>query len=145
MAEAFGAAGSAVGIVSLGIQLSKGLIIYYTHFKAFSTEIDDIIRRSESLQGLLGTLEGALDKAGDGGISTKLKDAITACETGLENIKAAVEKYGDSDVPASRVDRLRAFQKRTLYPLKRGTLVDLNTTLQGLLDILQLAVSTLNL
>jgi hypothetical protein len=49
MADPISAAGTAVGIISLGLQVSQGLIKYYTHFKAHDKEIADTVSRSEAL------------------------------------------------------------------------------------------------
>ena len=54
MAEALGVAGSIVGIVSLGIQVSQGLLKYYSSYKNQDAAIAELCR---SLENLLETIE----------------------------------------------------------------------------------------
>lgn len=54
MAEALGVAGSIVGIVSLGIQVSQGLLKYYNSYKNQDAVIAELC---QSLENLLKTIE----------------------------------------------------------------------------------------
>lgn len=147
MADPLSAAGTAVGIVSLGLQVSQGLITYYSHFKAHDEEIAYIVRKSEALQQLLQALEGPLKKAesGSGEISKQVRGSVVACEAGLQRLVLAAEKYGSSSIPSTMEDKIRALRKRALYPFKRGTFEELNGTLVELTANLQLALQLLTL
>ncbi|KAG4435049.1 hypothetical protein IFR05_009473 [Cadophora sp. M221] len=149
MADPLSTAGTAVGIVSLGLQISQGLITYYSHFKAYDAEIAYLVRKSESLQGLLQALEAPLRKAEDGngigGVSVQVRNAILACEAGLTRLLGAVQTYGNLVIPATKDDKLRALKKRALYPFKRSSLQDLSFTLEELVGNLQLALQILTL
>ncbi|KAG4421719.1 hypothetical protein IFR04_005095 [Cadophora malorum] len=147
MSDPLSAAGTAVGIVSLGLQVSQGLITYYTHFKAHDVEIANIVRKSEALQHLLQALEGPLEKAesGSGDVSKQVRGFVVACEAGLKRLLVAAEKYGNSSIPSTMEDKIRALRKRALYPFKRGTLEELNSTLVELTANLQLALQLLTL
>ncbi|KAL2062675.1 hypothetical protein VTL71DRAFT_5747 [Oculimacula yallundae] len=145
MADPLSTAGTAVGIVSLGLQVSHGLITYYSHFKAHDEEIAYLVRKTGSLQGLLQCLESPLRKAGPGDISAQVRNSITACESGLKKLLAAAQKYGNLAIPTTGEEKLRALKKRALYPFKRSTLQDLSMTLEELLGNMQLALQILTL
>ncbi|PVH79597.1 hypothetical protein DL98DRAFT_655347 [Cadophora sp. DSE1049] len=147
MADPFSAAGTAVGIISLGLQVSQGLITYYSHFKAHDEEIAYIVRKSQALQSLLQALDGPLRKAEAerGNVSMQVRCSVVACEAGLKRLLVAAEKYGISSIPATIEDKLRALRKRALYPFKRDNLDELNITLEELIRSLQLALDILNL
>lgn len=116
MADPLSTAGTAVGIVSRGLQVSQGLITYYTHFKAHDVEIGYLVRKSQSLQGLLQALEGPLRKAEieHGDVSLQVRNAITSCGAGLRRLLAAVQKYGNMDIPSTRESKNRALKKSAL-------------------------------
>jgi hypothetical protein len=54
MAEAVGVAGSIVGFVSLGIQVSQGLLMYY---KSWANQDSTIAELCDSLENLLRTIK----------------------------------------------------------------------------------------
>lgn len=147
MSDPLSVAGGAVGVISLGLQVSKGLTTYYSHFQSYDDEIAHITRKSEALHRLLEDLDEPLRKAenGNGNVSTQVRSSVDACEAGLRRLHAAVEKYGNLAVPTSREDKIRALRKRTLYPFKRATLQDLNNTLEELQANLQLAMNVLTM
>ncbi|KAH7371860.1 hypothetical protein BKA64DRAFT_729050 [Cadophora sp. MPI-SDFR-AT-0126] len=146
MADPLSAAGTAVGIVSLGLQVSQGLIKYYSHFKAHDEEIAHIVWKSESLQTLLQALERPLRKAEatGGDVLIQVRRSLFACEAGLKRLRTAAEKYGNLSIPTT-IEKLRALKKRALYPFKRDTLVELNLTLEELFTHSQLALQILTL
>lgn len=147
MADPLSAAGTAVGIISLGLQVSQGLIRYYSRFKAHDDEIADTVDRAQALQGLLESLEGPLKKAESepGDILIHVRNAVSACETRLLRLSILVQKYGTVQIPDTREEKLQALKKQALYPFKRATLQELHATLEELIINLQLAVQMLSL
>ena len=147
MADPLSAAGTAVGVVSLGLQVFQGLIKYYSHFKAHDEDIAYLVLKSESLQNILQSLNSLLKRAevGPANISTQVRNAVGICETRLQKLLLAVKKYGNLEIPVTREERLRAIRKRALYPFKQTTLQELNVTLEGLTIDLQLALQILSL
>ena len=54
--------GTAVGIVSLGIQACQGLVTYYASFRTFESDINSLVRRLEVLQNTLGVLNDVIKR-----------------------------------------------------------------------------------
>jgi hypothetical protein len=102
-----------VGIISLGLQVSQGLIKYYAHFKAHDKEIADTVSRFEALQRLLQSLEGPLRKAENepGDISTQVRSAINAYKTRILKLSIAVREYGTLEIPATREESFELSEK----------------------------------
>src|ERR1700760_960287 len=96
MAEALGVAGGIVGIVSLGIQITQGLLQYYTSWKNQDREILSIYASlknlSKSLEALLttiqppATLSASIQALVEEHI-TRLKDAIKELQEELNMVK----------------------------------------------------------
>ena len=80
MAEAFGVVGSAVGVISLGLQTVQGILWYYG---AWQDRGDDVLRMCASLDNLKGTLDVLLK-------------AINPPTVFNKNVKENVEKSIDT-------------------------------------------------
>jgi hypothetical protein len=147
MSEPFSVASSAVGIVSLGLQVTQSLVTYYSQFKAFDSDIADISRKADGLHGILQVLEVPLRKfeIENATIPAQVRTAISASEEGLRNLNDWIEKYGKAKPPANIEDRLRLLRKRTLFPFRRDTLLGLKSTLQSLQSNLNTAIQVLHL
>jgi len=62
MSDPFSVASSAVGIISLGLQVTQGVVTYYSQFKAFDGDIAEISCKADGLHGILQALEVPLRK-----------------------------------------------------------------------------------
>ncbi|KAF2490770.1 hypothetical protein BU16DRAFT_585146 [Lophium mytilinum] len=147
MGDPFSITGSAVGVISLGLQVCQGVITYYSNFRALGDDIATIIQKTESLNGLLQVLEAPLKKVecDTNPISAQVRLSVIACEAGLAKLDHAVTKYAN-DVPATTAKaKICLFGERALYPFKRETLKELSATLEGLHHHLDSAVQVLNL
>jgi hypothetical protein len=115
MAEVLGVAGSIVGIVSLGIQVSQGLLKYYNSYKKQDTAIAELCR---SLENLLETIESVrkLDDLAKGRKYPKstidsvqknikhVKDLLDELDQQLKNVQGA--KAPDVGEPATAPQKL---------------------------------------
>lgn len=146
MADPLSVAGSAVGIISLGLTVSQGLLAYYGPFKAYDEQIQDVSSRITSFNNTLKALEDVLANARilSSTVTTQSAtvalDCIFNCKEGLERLENMLDKCRSS--PSSKSFLGSKFQiNRVLYPFKRDTLValldtmswlqaDLNTSLQ---------------
>jgi hypothetical protein len=139
--------GSAVKVISLGLQVIQGLTVYYSQFKSFSEDIAAIFLKIDGLHGVLQVLESPLQKAENQHteIPTQVRSAVVACESSLQKLNESVEKYARIGVPVNLEDKLRLLTKRTFSPFQRDTLLRLKATLDTLRANLNLAVGILNL
>ncbi|KAI9783263.1 MAG: hypothetical protein M1839_004103 [Geoglossum umbratile] len=90
MVEPLGVAGSAVGIVSLGIQLTQGLLKYYGSWKDQDSDISDMCVSLDSLQRTLTILSETIQPPARFGRS--IKDSV---EKNVNSINGALEKLKD--------------------------------------------------
>lgn len=63
MADPFSVAGSAVGVISLGLAVGQGLLAYYGPLKAYDEQIHDVSDRIKSFSSTLKALKAVLANA----------------------------------------------------------------------------------
>jgi hypothetical protein len=147
MADPLSIAGTAVGILSLGIQVCGGLFQYYAQFRGLHADIDDILGRVENLEGILRGLEPLIRRyeSGDGKAPSQLQLALTACEKALQRLKGISEKCYNTKGAKGLQERITLVRRRILWPFKKETLRELQDTLNGFQDNLSLALQSLGL
>lgn len=62
MSDPFSVAGSAVGIVSLGLAVCQGIIGYYNAYKGQEDEVDEMLEKTSRLASILKLLKPHLDR-----------------------------------------------------------------------------------
>lgn len=125
MAEAFGIAGSAVGIVSLGIQITQGLLKYYGSWKGQDIGIASVCASLDSLSETLKILEKTTQPPTR--FNKNIKDNV---EKNVNAMSGAVRKLHDElskfhDVESSKLGArlaMRRHVRRAFYPFKEETL-----------------------
>lgn len=135
MADPFSAAGSAVGVISLGLTVCQGLLAYYRPFKAFHAEIDEVTGRMTALDGVMKALlpvvtdaQAVLSPVESSQSAAVAIKSILGCQQGIDKLKGMLEKCdktdsaGGSTRPKNRINRL-------LYPFRRDTLMALLGTM----------------
>jgi hypothetical protein len=143
MTDPFSVAGSAVGVVSLGLTVCQGFLAYYGPFKTFHEQIDEVACRVSSLDGILKALENVLINAhvlsnSPSAQSTAVAiDSIICCENGLQKLRKVLEKCQNTR-PAHNLLGSNIQINRMLYPFRRDTLM----TLMGTMNWLQANLST---
>lgn len=101
MAEVIGVIGSAVGVISFGLQAAKGLISYYQSYKDSWNDVTRMVSSLESLATTLETLKDPLFKTNFPemqieNITSKIED----CEESMMEFTEVLRKITESDIPA---------------------------------------------
>ena len=148
MADPLSVAGSAVGIISLGLTVSQGLLAYYGPFKAYDEQIQDVSCRITSFNNILKTLEDVIADARipSSTLTTRSAnvalDCIFNCQEGLERLENMLDKCQSSP---SRKSFLGSKINRMLYPFRRDTLVTLLGTMSQLQEDLNTSLHSLTM
>jgi hypothetical protein len=147
MGDPFSVAGTAVGITSLGIQTFQILYTYYSQYRGFHNDIDNVLRQVEGLQGILESLRQVKERfeIDNHAPSSQLHLALEACEAGLKPLKQMADKCSTTDQAADIQTRIRNARKRLLWPFKKDTLSDLQAVLSRFQDNLSLALQSAGL
>ena len=125
MAEALGVAGSVVGIVSLGIQLTQGLLKYYGSWKDQDNVVETMYISLKNLSGSLTVLEKALQPPARFNKSVKdsVEKNITAMHGTLRKLEDELRKVRDAESPKDRVrSAMRRHIRRAFYLFREETL-----------------------
>jgi len=146
MVEGFGVTCGVVGIVSLGVQITQGLLKYYGSWKGQDSDILDMCASLDSLSRILTILWKTIQPP------TTFSVSINECvEKNITFVKGAMEKLEEelkkvqgteSPEPGAR-STMRRHVRKALYPFREETLrkvrravsearQDLNTALQVL-------------
>ena len=138
-------AGSAVGVISLGIEVCQGLLKYYNSWKECHQDIENT---SKSIASLTETLElvsrVVKTKTGQGDpIEQQITSIVVRCLTGIEALSEELkrfEKYPDS---ADIRSKIKSQWRRLYYPFKESTLAKLRDSVQDIRDDLIPALAVL--
>lgn len=140
------AAGSAVGIASLGIQVCQGLLSYYDSWKGYKP---DIRRAYDSIDELCKTLALIKDFLDDKDLEEKrrqrVKECVNACNDRLEKLKEKLHKLQKYDKPEGLGQKAWSEIQRAWYPLRESTLVKLREIADDAQERLKLALQVLQL
>jgi chromosome segregation ATPase len=147
MGDPFSAAGTAVGITSLGIQTFQILYRYYSDVEGFRKDIDDVLRQVEGLQDILESLCQVKERIeiDNHAPSSQLQLALQACQDALHEVKQMVNKCSTTPQSGGIRAQLRATGKKLLWPYKKETIADLRTNLSKFQDNLHLALQSAGL
>jgi hypothetical protein len=145
MADPFSVAGTAVGIISLGIQTCKGIVWYIDTAKDAKEKAERLRREVEQLTDILESLENTVTQAGLSSTSSTVTYAgISACASALEQIKERLGKR--SSIGRSHIrTRLQTIKERLSYPFKEGELVYWKNALDHVQQHLQTALLALQM
>ena len=125
MAEALGVAGSVVGIVSLGIQLTQGLLKYYGSWKDQDNVVEEMCISLDNLSASLMVLEKALQPPArfDKSVKDSVEKNINAMHGTMQKLEDELCKVRDAESPKNGVrSAMRRHVRRAFYPFREETL-----------------------
>lgn len=94
MAE-LAAAGSAVGIISAGIQVCQGLISYYDSWKGCHQDIANTAETIATFLGILETVLAVLERQGGGKplLNKQVDDVVSQCKKHTDTLSMELAKF----------------------------------------------------
>ncbi|KAF5687003.1 hypothetical protein FDENT_5558 [Fusarium denticulatum] len=145
MAEA---AGTAIGIISFGLQLYTGLSEYLDAVKGRDEDLLQARNNAKTLQCSLKAIEDAMSKVN--GDHTMAQDAVEECKTSCQAELKALHQLlrdlkGAPVGPAGPVSKARSSIHKWSYPFKRKSISRLEDRLKSANNVLKTALSTLQL
>jgi hypothetical protein len=146
MAEALGVAGSIVGVVSLGIQVAQGLLVYYGSWKDQDKEISNMCISLENLLGTLLTLRTTVESLGkfdDMSVREIVEKNIKTIEQGINELSDELKTVLGLGIP--KKDLMRRHIRKALYPFKQPTLSKIEQVISQARSNLGISLQTLHL
>lgn len=140
-------AGSAVGVVSLGLTVCQGLVEYYTAYQGQDEELDQAIEKVFRIASLLEVLQPRLEshRAPFPVAVSQAEDCIIACSEPIHALQEFLQKYRQDNASENIPEKLRTFGRKALFPFRRGTLQSLRKMLAECQTNLGTAISILQM
>lgn len=138
-------AGTAVGVISLGIQVCQGLVKYYGSWKDAPKDVELMCKSMRSLEETLNMVNTAVK---DNGVASqaqsRIRNEIDSCATSIAELQSRLIEVQEINGP--RIwPKVHGQGRRLLYPFREGTLkkligiaVEMRDNLRFALDVLQL-------
>jgi hypothetical protein len=114
--------GSVVGIVSLILQVSKGVVFFVDNAKDAKNKVLQISDQMESLTDQLEALESLLDKYPCGRPKDATQAGIIACSNALDKIKQQLAPFSKTKTSGIR-HLLQDVRVRLAYPFKHESIM----------------------
>ncbi|KAH0435445.1 hypothetical protein CcaCcLH18_04837 [Colletotrichum camelliae] len=125
MSDPFSIASGAVGIVSLGLEVVKGLYEYCSTLRDQSSDIARIHDNLSRLHDLLGNLRRQLDArrfhSDDINVLACVEGRILECKESIQELKKVTDRFNYSHNNSFRA-ALKAKVRRATYPFQQRTL-----------------------
>lgn len=137
MADPFSITGSAVGVVSLAIQLCKGLEWYVSGVKDAKDKAEQIAAEMEELANLLELLESIVAKVDPSHTVTATRTGIESCADAIATIRKKL-KPGDQASDGGIKSSLKRLGKRMAFPFKEAEI----EYWKGVLNTIQQSLQT---
>ena len=147
MGDPFSAVGSAVGVISLGLQVCGGLLSYYKAFKSYNDYGARIYGKLEGLQNTLQYLEDTLKNLSPSHHSAtrNARKHIIACEHGFQALKNSWEECERVATSAPSKDWMQNLSRRAAFPFKKSKMQDTEVALTDLQQNLDTALQALQM
>lgn len=140
-------AGSAVGIVSLGIQVCQGLVSYLRSVQGRRHEIATCLKDVQGLVSVFSSLHDVLPNlAGQQSADhAVIQQCLLDCKDDLADLKQLVLKLKGSPNSGDVKGKMKEAGRAVLYPFREGEMASIRRCLRDLVGNLSLAISTASL
>jgi hypothetical protein len=151
MTDPFSVAGSAVGVVSLGLTVCKELISYVGHVKDRDVEVELISDRMEKLAEYLEQLQAIVNRVDSqtttfgSNVTAIATSGIEACAAALRKIEAKLPSTTNLHNDTTFRGRARAWKTRLAYPFRRDDILFLKDMVESFQQNLTTALQALTL
>ena len=147
MADPLSISGGVAGLISLGIQVTRSLVEFYTSYKHQDSEIASMTERLENFSSVLQNLDKTLSnrkfQADEQDLIGSIETSIRNCDELIQELQEECQKFVKATEGIKAVFRVAG--RRAIYPFRQSTLQkldedigDLYANLASVIDILQL-------
>ena len=147
MADPLSVTGTAVGIVSLGIQITSSLVSFYTSYKARDSDLVRIIGNLNSLETILRILFEALStrrfKTGEQELVQRVQSLVEDCNDLIEELGVECKRFQESSSGTKAA--IKQAGRRIIYPFRQSTLQKLTENVAEICTNITLALDVLQL
>ncbi|KAK4032449.1 hypothetical protein C8A01DRAFT_20473 [Parachaetomium inaequale] len=147
MSDPLSVAGSAVGVVSLGIHVCQSLVSYLRSIQGRRQEIAIHLREAQSLISVFSSLNDVLPRLDQQRCadSPLIRQCLLDCRGQLVDLRLLLSELRSTPNPTDIKGKMKEAGRAVLYPFREGELTSIHRGLQSLLHNLSLAISTASL
>ncbi|CAI7621157.1 unnamed protein product, partial [Penicillium viridicatum] len=144
MADPLSIASGVAGLLSLGIQVTKSLVDFYSAYKDQTPALAKITLNLENLLGILQSLDSARQNGQPqtDALLQEIDNAAVGCREIIEELRDECQKF-QKDTAASLKDRIQVAGRRATYPFRKSTLQKLEEDIGEIRENLSLALNVL--
>jgi hypothetical protein len=134
--------GTALGAVSLGIEVCKGLLAYYRDWKDHKKDIQETLAEIDVVSTTLSLLGDTLRSDSQTALTAQAQKCLYMCQDGIQQLDKKLKKM-HMEAPQGLRQQAQAGSLRLIYPLRKSTLEKLNGIAQRLIQQLKLAIAAI--
>ncbi|KAL9100680.1 MAG: hypothetical protein Q9163_003967 [Psora crenata] len=148
MADPLSVAGSVVGLISLGIQVTQSLVNFYNAYETRDSELLHMIKRLDSLLDIFQCLKKTLldrhYQADERSLIESIETSIKSCEELIQGLQDECQKFSKTSSLGVKA-AVRVAGRRVTYPFRRSTLQKLDEDIDEIRANLSSALNVLQL
>ncbi|KAK4861551.1 hypothetical protein LT330_003586 [Penicillium expansum] len=139
MSDPLSIAGTAVGIISLGLQVCGEIVSFCQAWQSFNEDIQNIGQKADGLRMPLRVLRELIEdfRTTDPMIASDLENKAKSIEHVIKRLKTATDRYATGK---SNPDSFRFQLKKAAYPFKKEGLREMASDLDSVEAVLQTAL-----
>jgi hypothetical protein len=130
-----------VGVISLGITVSQGILAAVASWKSFDKDISTAVKQIEDLNATLNILSSNLQDFPLSGLDAAFVESkIESCKDGIAKLQTALSKLQGCGAENGQSSESKRRLQQLLFPLKQGGFKELRDTVRELQQRLGLAL-----
>lgn len=136
MSDPISLTGTAVGVISVGIQACQVIVSYCQAWRGYDEDIQSIARKADGLRTPLRVLRKMIEDTEkvNPEIASDLKEKTMSIQRAVTRLKTTTDRYGPTLSPEA--SRLRSQFKKAAYPFRKQTLHDMANDLDSIRTVL---------
>ncbi|KAJ5338597.1 hypothetical protein N7452_005325 [Penicillium brevicompactum] len=142
MSDPFSVAGSAVGVISLGLSVCGKIVDYCRAYHGYDEDIRKVTVNAESLGEILQDLNDVIDitQTIQPLAAIRLSKKIVGIEEQIKRIESVLKRYGPDKNTEGFSQKARNQVKKSIYAFRKDALREMAADLDGLQKNLQTAL-----
>ena len=148
MGDPISVAGTAVGVISLGIQVTQSLVSFYNSYEGQDSDLTHTTDTLNSLLGIFQSLKKTLSDrkflANEQDLVQNIETSINNCDDLIHELQDEVQKFNRSS-SGETVATIKRAGRRATYPFRQSTLQKLDEDIKDIRANVSFALDALQL
>ncbi|KAJ5370920.1 uncharacterized protein N7496_007012 [Penicillium cataractarum] len=142
MADPFSTASGAIGVISLGLQVTQQLITYCQAYRSYDEDAQRMESKAESLRRPLRALREIIEDAQvfNPELAADLSEKTLGLQRMVDRLKMAIDRYLPA-IPEKFPGRIKGQLKKVVYPFRKDGLREMFEDLDGIQNALHTTLS----